>query len=180
MNCFRAAVALAVAAIGAACAYDEAQSWRECCGMEIADREESGSKEGRSLFAWARVGGLSGDGKSMGWGDAKASRKRKVAVGLADFQMAHPVALPRDYLADLGMTCASSAKAELSRCAVELPVWVRCTVKFGWPFLSTPVPKELQKPIAAILQMTIDVSASDILDSSVQVVPLPGGRLCHR
>jgi hypothetical protein len=43
-----------------------------------------------------------------------------------------------------------------------------------------PVPKELRKPIAAILQMTIDVSASDILNSSVKVVPLPGGRLCQR
>jgi hypothetical protein len=42
------------------------------------------------------------------------------------------------------------------------------------------VPKELRKPIAAVLQMIIDVSASNILDSSVQVVPFPGGRLCHR
>jgi hypothetical protein len=63
---------------------------------------------------------------------------------------------------------------------VELPVWATCTVKFGWPYFSNPVPKELSKPIAASLQMTIVVSASNIPDSEAQVVPLPGGRLCER
>jgi hypothetical protein len=79
------------------------------------------------------------------------------------------------------MTCTSvrGSKADLTRCKVELTVWVQCTVLFGWYF-PTPLPKELRKPMAAVLQMTIDVSGSDVLYSSVKVVPVPGGRLCQR
>jgi hypothetical protein len=181
LNCFRAAVALAVAMLGAACAYDDAQLWGNCCALEIADRESS-SKERNTLIAWGR-GGFLGDGRSTDWEGRKAAwRKREIALGLADFQKAHPGSQGRDYLTGLGMTCGPvrDPNAEETRCAVGLSVWVTCTVKFGWAFLPNPVPKELSKPIAAILQMTIDVSGSDILDSSVQVMPLPGGRLCHR
>jgi len=79
------------------------------------------------------------------------------------------------------MTCTPSggSKADPTRCEVELSVWARCVAKLSVLFPS-PVPKELRKPIAAVLQMTIDVSGSDILGSSVQVVLYPGGRLCHR
>jgi hypothetical protein len=175
-------MALPVAMLGAACAYDEAQSWRECCLLEIAGHEEASSKERQTLIAWGRAVGFQEDGRSKVWEGAKAGRKQKIALGLARFQEAHPASQARDYLADLGMTCSPvrGANAEWTRCAVDLPVRVTCTVKFSWPFFSTPVPKELRKPITAVLQMTIDVSASNILDSEAQVVPLPGGRLCQR
>lgn len=174
-------MALLVAALGAACAYDEEGLWGNCCGLEIAD-EESSSKERGLLIAWGRVGGFLGDGSPMGGDGPSAWRKREIASGLADFQKAHPGSQGRDYLADLGMVCGlvRGPTAEQTRCAMELRVWVTCTVKFGWPYFPNPVPKELRKPIAAVLQMTIDVSASDVLDASAQIVPLPGGRLCHR
>ncbi|MEI9898892.1 MAG: hypothetical protein WDN31_00810 [Hyphomicrobium sp.] len=62
---------------------------------------------------------------------------------------------------------------------MDLSVWVKCTAKLGL-YVLPPVPKAVSQPIAAVLQMTIDVSASDILDSSVRVVPVPGERLCQR
>lgn len=173
------ATTLLVAVLGAACAYDEEQSWRECCALKVAD-ERSGSKQRETLIAWGRVNNFDGNGTNN-WNNTKAWRHREIGLGLADFQKARPGSQGRDYLTHLGMTCAPvrGSKADLTRCEVELSVWVKCTVLFGWYF-PTPVPKELRKPIAAILRMTIDLSASDILDSSVQVMPVPGGRLCQR
>jgi len=183
----RLAVALSIAGLGAACAYDEAQSWRECCALTIAGRDETSPKERQTLIAWGRTPGFLGDGRPMDSENSKASRRKQIAYGLAVFQEQHRGAPARDYLASLGMTCGAvdakpvdTRQRELTRCAAELPVQVQCTVMISWPFLSTPVPKELREPIAAFLQMTIDVSGSDIIDSSVRVMPVPGGRLCHR
>lgn len=152
----------------------------ECCALEVAD-EKSSSKDRETLIAWGRAVNFHGDGTNN-YDNTKAWRQREIGLGLADFQKVHPGSQGRDYLTGLGMTCgpARGPKANRTRCEAELSVRVTCTVLFSWPFLSTPVPKELRKPIAAVLQMTIEVSASDILDSSVQVVPLPGARLCQR
>ncbi len=174
------ATALLIGGLGAACAYDEAQSWRECCALKIVGENPS-SKERNTLMAWGGTH-FHGDGGSQDGEDRKAWRRRQIAYGLTVFQERHHGDQARDYLASLGMTCGAvdARKAEPTRCAAALPVWATCTVLFSWPILSTPVPKELQKPIAALLQMSIDVSGSQILDSSVRVVPFAGGRLCKR
>lgn len=177
-------MALLVVVLVAACAYDgdDELLWGNCCALEIADQKSS-SKERDTLVVWGGTIGFHGDGTSTDWERTKAWRRRQIAYGFAVFQERHQPSQARDYLAGLGMTCApfdDTPKAGRERCAVEFPVHVTCTVKFGWAYFPNPVPRELRKPIAAILQMTIDVSASDVLDSSVQVVPLPGGRLCHR
>lgn len=175
------ATALLTAALGAACTYDGSDEllWGNCCALKVAD-ETSGSTQRETLIAWGRVNNFHGDGTNR-WNNTKAWRHREIGLGLADFQRAHPGSQARDYLTHLGMTCAPVrvSKANVTRCDVELSIWVKCTALFGWYF-PPPVPKELRKPIAAVLQMTIDLSASDILDSSVQVVPVPGGRLCQR
>ncbi|WP_422001478.1 hypothetical protein [Reyranella sp.] len=173
-------MALLVAVLGAGCTYpDDELVWGNCCALKVAD-ETSGSKQRETLIAWGRVNNFQGDGTNS-WNNTQAWRSRQIGLGLADFRKAHPGSQGPDYLAHLGMTCTPSggSKADPTRCEVELSVWARCVAKLGMLF-PAPVPEELRKPIAAVLQMTIDVSGSDILASSVQVVPLPGGRLCHR
>jgi hypothetical protein len=176
------AIALLIAVLGAACAYDEEELWGNCCALEIAT-EESNPKDGGLLIAWGRVGGFLGDGTSTQGDIAHAWRRRQFAYGFAVFQERHLPSKARDYLASLGMACTpldNDPKTRRERCVVEAPVWATCTVKFGWPYFPNPVPKELRKPIPAVLHMTIDVSDSDIEGSSAHVSPMPGGRLCHR
>jgi hypothetical protein len=184
LNRLSLATALLVVVLGAACAYhgDDEPLWGNCCALQVAG-EESAPKERDTLMAWGGTIGFRGDGTSRDWEGTKAWRRRQIAYGFAVFQERHPASQARDYLVGLGMTCApldNDLKARRERCAVELPVWATCTAKFGWPYSPPPVPRELRKPIAAVLQMTIDVSGSDVLDSSVRVVPVPGGRLCER
>lgn len=169
-----------VACLGAACAIntEDELTWGNCCALKIAD-EKSGSQARDTLLAWSRHVNFNGNGDT--WDGSKAWRKAEFGRGLASFLETHPGAQARDYLADLGMRCSSirAETSDLTRCEVELSVWVTCTAKLGVLF-PPPVPKEMRKPIAALLQMTIDVSASDILESSTRMVPLPGGRLCER
>lgn len=138
-------------------------------------------KERDTLMVWGGTVGFHGNGTSQDWDGTKAWRRRQIAYGLALFHERHHGAQARNYLAGLGVACGGvDPKTEGARCTVELAVWATCTVKFGWAFFSNRVPKEMSKPIPAVLQRTIDVSGSDILDSAVQVVPYPGDRLCHR
>jgi hypothetical protein len=162
--------------------YDEEQSWRECCVLQIVDDRATSSMERRAIVSWASSPGFWGNGKSMDWVGAKDKRKEWIALSLISFHKSNPGARARDHFVGLGMACVpvGDPKTELARCDVELPIWVKCAVMMSWPFGATPVPKELQRPIPAVLQMTIDVSASAVLDTSVQVMPIPGGRLCHR
>lgn len=162
--------------------YDEEQSWRECCVLKIIDDKAASTKERQTIIAWASSPGFWGNGESMAWVGANDKRREWITLSLTDFRNSNPESRARDYFISLGTICvpAGDPKAERARCNVELPVWVKCTVMMSWPFGATPVPKELQRPIPAVVQMTIDVSASAVLDTSVQVMPLPGGRLCHR
>lgn len=174
-------IALLAAALGGGCTYpDDELLWDNCCALRVSE-EESGSKERETLLAWGGTVGFRGDGTSGDWEGTQAWRRRQIAYGFAVFQEGHSSANARDYLVSLGMTCDPEriAKADQTRCTVELSVWARCVGKMSMLFPS-PVPTALRRPIAAVLQMTIDVSASDILDSSVRVVPIPGGRLCER
>lgn len=179
-RCVSLARAVLIACLGAGCTANSNDEllWGNCCALKIAD-EKSGSQARDTLLAWSRHVNFNGNGDT--WDGSKAWRKAEFGRGLASFLETHPGAQARDYLADLGMRCSSisAETSDLTRCEVELSVWVRCTAKLGWLF-PAPVPKEMRKPIAAILQMTIDVSASDILDSSTRMAPLPGGRLCER
>jgi hypothetical protein len=117
-------LALLVAFLGAACSYDydEERLWENCCALEIADHKGASSRERHTLMAWDGAVGFHGDGTSQDWERTKAWRKQTIALGLADFQEAHPASQPRDYLAGLGMTCGPcrSAKAESTRCAPRL------------------------------------------------------------
>jgi hypothetical protein len=181
LNRLSLATALLVVVLGAACAYDRDEEllWGNCCTLEIAGGK-SASTERDPLMAWGGTVGFHGDGTSQDRENTKAWRRRQVAYGLAVFQERQHGAQARDYLAGLGMTCGRARPdTEGTRCSVDLSVWVTCNGKFGMLF-PPPVPKALREPIAAVLQITIDVSASDVLNSSVRVVPLPGGRLCER
>ena len=173
--------ALLAAVLGAGCTYpDDELLWGNCCALEVAN-EASSSKDRNTLISWGGTAGFHGDGSSQDWEGTKAWRKRQIAYGFAVFRERHPPAQARDYLAGLGMTCGDErdAKPDRTQCTAELSVWARCVGKLSMLFAS-PVPSGLRKPIAAVLRLTIDVSGSDILDSSVQVVPLAGGRLCQR
>lgn len=174
-------IALLAAALGAGCAYpDDELLWGNCCALKVSEEASSSTNRGTLLF-WGATVGFQGDGSSRDWDGTKAWRRGEIALRFAQFRQMHADTQARDYLVGLGMTCGHErdAKADGTRCTVELSVWVRCVGKVSMLFPS-PVPTGLRKPIAAVLQMTIDVSASDVLDSSVQVVPVPGGRLCQR
>jgi hypothetical protein len=164
------------------CSYSEEVAWRECCYLHIVGDETSSPEGRKTIIEWDRGTTFGGDGvwrPPVGGGRWK---KQQIASALTDFLAGNPGSRPSDYFASLGMTCrpAGNPKDDLTRCEIDLPVWVQCTVMMSWPFYAATVPKELRKPIPAILHVSVSASASPVLDTSAQVIPVPGGRLCHR
>lgn len=163
------------------CHYDEAQSWRECCRVRIIGDETSSPEGRKTIIKWASVMYFEADGALVKF-VGKSWTELQIESALANFLADNPGTSSSDYFASLGMTCepAITSKDDLTRCAVDLPVGIKCTVVKSVPLLGTPVPKELRKPISAVLHVSVSASASTVLDTSARVVPLPGGRLCHR
>jgi hypothetical protein len=167
--------------------YNAEDSWKICCRMLITGDETTSSAGRKAIIAWERGTGFSGDGKESVWIDWSRPpyytwKKNKIASDLTDFLVSNPGAKAGDYFVGLGMTCRHNASIgnDVTRCETELPVWVECASMNVYFPGGAPVPEELRKPIAALLAVSIDVSASEFLDTSTRVLPVPGGRLCHR
>lgn len=160
--------------------YDEERSWSECCRLRILKEKDAPPTARNTIIKWAPS--FWGDGTSMGDVGEEGRTKRRITLTFDAFLVENPAVRLGDYFDGLGMACRPKGNPTdgLRHCHIDLPVWIQCTVVISWPFGATPVPKELQKPIAAVLHMAVDLSASAVLAASAQVIPLPGGRLCHR
>jgi hypothetical protein len=109
-------------------------------------------------------------------------KKRRIESEVADFLARDPGARASDYFVGLGMICRRVAILEegVARCEIELQIWAECWSKNIFFPGGPPVPEELRKPLPALLRVSVDVSASMIREPATQVLPVPGGRLCHR
>ncbi len=109
-------------------------------------------------------------------------KKRRIESEVVDFLARIPGARATDYFVGLGMTCRPVIGPEhgVIRCEIELQLWAECWSRNMFFPGGAPVPEELRKPIPALLRMSVDVSASTIREPSTRVLPVPGGRLCHR
>ena len=171
----------------ARCHYTEEQSWSICCTTMFVGDETASPPGRQTIIGWLQGAGFSGTGKERKGTDLSGPpyhswRKNKIASDLADYLAGNPGSPASAYFASLGMTCKRKAATDddVTRCDVELPTWVEClSMNVFFPG-GAPVPKELRKPLPAVLHMSVDVSASAFLDTSAQLQPIPGGRLCHR
>jgi hypothetical protein len=168
--------------------YNAEDSWKICCSLHIVGDETSSPAARKTIIDWERRTTFGGDGvadRSINWSlpPYYSWTKNQIASAVTDFLAANPGARASDYFLSLGMNCRSGTitpEADATRCEIELPVWVECSsLNIFFPG-GAPVPEELRKPISALLDVSVEVSALTFLDGSAQVVRVPGGRLCHR
>ena len=126
--------------------------------------------------------GFTDQGEGHNWVGWERWPKEQISSGYARFSAANWDAQAADHLRTQGMTCRPEQPSAEGKvlCSIELPVWVECTSMNIYFPGGAPVPKELRKPIPARLDLSIAVRWSSILGLSVQIFPIPGGRLCHR
>jgi hypothetical protein len=154
--------------------------------LHIVGDETSSPAGQKTIIDWQRETMFGGRGSAGDMNDSNLPdswKKRQIKPAIADFLVGNPGARASDYFLSLGMTCKPATAASrdgVTRCEIELPIWVECISKNLWFPGGAPVPKELRKPIPALLHMSVNVSTVAMLDVSTRVEPIPGGRLCHR
>ena len=164
------------------CHYTEEDSWQICCNLHIVGDETSSPAARRTIIEWVSKDGFSSQGELNDWVGWDRWPKERISSGYARFSAANWDAQAADYLRTLGMTCRPEQPSAEGKvlCSIELPVWVECTSMNIYFPGGAPVPKELRKPLPARLDLSVAVRWSSILGLSVQIFPIPGGRLCHR
>jgi len=161
------------------CHYQEEELWENCCIL-IVQTDETSSSEGRIALLKLGIGGFfSGDGRGASWHRDKIIKVEKEVQGLMENDAA---ARPSDSFTRLGMTCtpASLAMAAVVQCDVDLPVWFRCSKFTPFGFGQKPIPTELRPLMPAVLHMSVDMAGATLVKTGSNVVPVQGGRLCHR
>jgi hypothetical protein len=171
----------------AGCHYTEAQKWAVCCVLYIVKDKAPSPSAQTTIIAWQGSTWFGGDGSASDMNDDLASsdtiKKRRIKGEIANFLTDRPGERASDYFQSLGMTCnpaAPSPRAGATRCDLELPIQVRCGPTYRFLPGTTPIPKEMQEPIPAVLRMSVELSADTLIDASTRIDPIPGGRLCHR
>lgn len=169
----------ALALVG--CHHNEEQSWRECCRLVVVD-ETSSSVTQKTIVQW-HDGGTRYDpgGLERPSFEQDPWKKREITAAISEYLVGNPGAGADAYFGNLGMTCSvGSAKAMPMRCKIDLPITAQClSLNMFYPF-GLSVPKELRKPFSAVLSVTVDVTASDVVDAHSQIFPIAGGHLCRR
>ena len=171
----------------AGCHYTEEEKWSVCCVLNIG-RDTSGSPGRTKIIEWYWHTYFDGNGQGdkgpYGSGTTFYSNKDdKIRADIADFLSVRSEGRAADYFIDLGMTCDSRSaapKGGTTQCAIELPVQVKCGPTYRFLPGTTPIPERLQKPFAAVLNVSVNLSADTMLSSFARVDPIPGGQLCHR
>lgn len=159
------------------CFYDEEASWRDCCTLSVITDEPSISPSQKPIIDWLNPTRLEGDGSVF-----DSYLVERIKPSITEFFVGNPGVRAHEYFLSLGMACQPAVfapRVQTTRCEIELPIWVKCQSKNMLPGL-VPPPKELRKPIPALLRMSLDVSDRTVLEAQVRIGPVPGGRLCHR
>ena len=188
----RRSIAWLCAVIGAAlalgsCHYTEEQKWSVCCVLYVGAGEAAGPEE-RTIIRWFGWSDYEGDGKGGPgtYSEGKTfyiDRDDKIRGSVAEFLADNPDKRATDYFIGLGMTCSSSqavSGADGSRCRISLPVRVVCGPTYTFLPGMTPIPKQMKKPRAGVLYVSVDLPIGRALKTSSRVDPIPGGQLCHR
>jgi hypothetical protein len=151
----------------------------------IADEKTSDTGR-KTIIHWQSWTSFSGDGSAADTMDLKALettwKSRQLRAEISRFLAGNPNARPSAYFVSLGMACksATSASVDVTRCQIDLPIWIEClSLNVYFPF-GARIPKELQKPIPALLHVSVDVSSAALVDTYTRVLPVPGGHLCNR
>jgi len=152
--------------------------------VKIVEDETSSSPARRAIIGWQQRTWFEGDGRAEDWGDSAyrgSWKNHQIESALADFQAANPGTPASAYLNSLGMACKAPSGPSPAdvRCEIELPIGVRCDILFGVPG-SPPIPKQLEGQVPAILRTSVALPPSGGLEVSTRILPVPGGRLCHR
>lgn len=165
--------------------YTAEDSWKICCRLLIVGDETSSPAERRAIMEWQRLTAFREDGSSVDVSNANlpgATKKQLISSSLADFLAGQPGSRASDYFLGLGMMCrfGIAPKDDVTRCEIDLPITIKCaSLNMFFPG-GAPVPEELRKPMPALLRVSVDVSAATLIDMSTRIVPVTGGRLCHR
>jgi hypothetical protein len=166
------------------CHYTEEEKWSVCCVLHVG-AYDAATPGARTVINWYRSIVFDGDGQG-GQGPYEtlfSNKDDKVRSEVAAFLGDNPEGRAADYFVGLGMTCdprSTASKAIMTQCQVELPVWARCRPTYMFLPGTTPIPKKLQKPFAAVLKVSVYLSANTVLRTSSRVDPVPGGHRCHR
>lgn len=170
------------------CHYTEEQKWAVCCALYIAkDDKAQGSPERATIFKWQVNTSFNGRGRANEGNDSAMSpasnKKRRIELEIANFLADSPGGRASDYFRSLGMACdpaMPSPKAGVTRCHLELPIQVMCGPTYRRLPGTTPIPKEMQEHLPALLRMSVDLSDDTLIDVTTRIEPVPGGHLCHR
>ena len=168
------------------CHYTEASKWAACCSMGVYRGKEVNTASANAILGLIFDIRFEPDGQARMRIDPKSSElttKRMILSAMNRFMSAQPKNRPSDYFVELGMSCrpaAASATVDVTRCEIEVPIHVQCFSTNALEPWGSPLPDELQKPLPARLRLQADVSRNALLDVDVRVLPVPGGRLCHR
>jgi hypothetical protein len=169
------------------CHYTEEQKWDVCCVLYIIKEKPPSQPERATIIEWQahtwfHGRGVAGDSNTTDRaGDT--NKKRQIRLEIANFLADSPGSQASDYFRSLGMACdpvTSPPKSSVTRCLLELPIQVRCGPTYGPLPGTTPIPKEMQEPLPALLRMSVDVSADTLVGVTTRIDPVPGGHLCHR
>ena len=169
------------------CHYTEEEKRAVCCVLKI-HAYEAAPPGSQIVIDWYRNSDFDGDGggRPGRYGLRFLDKDDKIRLEVTSFLTENPEGGAADYFAALGMTCGppsviSMLGATRARCDIELPVRVVCRPSYiARPLSSAPIPEQFQKPLDAVLHVSVDVSAKGVLGTSSRVYPVPGGHLCLR
>lgn len=169
------------------CHYTEEQKWAVCCVLYIIKEKAPSQPERAIIFGWQVLASFNGQGRAVDGNDSGMSpdsnKKRRIKLEIANFLADSPGGRASDYFRSLAMACdpaMSSPKAGVTRCHIELPIQVTCGPTYRFLPGTTPIPKEMQEPLPALLRMSVDLSGDTLIDVTTRIDPVPGGHLCHR
>ena len=183
------AVGVIAFALGS-CHYSEEEKRAVCCVLNI-HAYEAAPLGTQIVINWYRSSDFDGDGSGRqgpysDGGVRFLDKDDKIRLEVTSFLAENPKGGAADYFVALGMTCGppsviSTLGATRARCEIELPVRVVCMPSYiARPLSSAPIPEQFQKPLDAVLHVSVDVSAKGVLGTSSHVYPIPGGQLCLR
>lgn len=167
------------------CHYTEASKWAACCSMGVYRGKAANTASANAILGLIWQTSFDPDGRARMRMDPKSSEpwtKQEILSAMNKFLTAQPKSRPSDYFLGLGMTCrpAPSAVVDVTQCEIEVPIRVQCFSTNESKPWGSPLPDEFQEPLPARLRLQADVSRTALLNVDVRVLPVPGGRLCHR
>ncbi len=197
---FAIAVAMLISCIGPTA--NASDPWDACCEVIIVGGQDPASFGQRTIIDWQRQTLFTGTGFPGESMDTVSWKRRQITTGVIQFLEGNPGGQAQDYFRSPGMACSSAKASDVTRCEINVPTRIRCAVFRVIPQGLVSVPKPLRDVFPALLRlrvetsrtpftssfavpnmafrMSVEPSTTIFISSYSQVIPAPGGRLCHR